>query len=170
VAFLTALAQIYEWMEDREGLIRTLRTLLELKPNDAELCREARAAAERPQLLERAAELGCREPRVYRVLAETRARREAPRGRGGALPAVPRARPGDAESHFALGELTGDRSEYDLAWSLLAAGERKIRARILIYARSSRRRSRSSKEDRTGRRSSTSSSSSRGSRRRCSIP
>jgi tetratricopeptide (TPR) repeat protein len=40
---------------------------------------------------------------------------------------------GDAESHFALAELTGDASEYQLAWSLLPPGERKIRIRILIW-------------------------------------
>jgi tetratricopeptide (TPR) repeat protein len=133
VAFLTALAQIYEWMENREGLIRTLRTLLELKPNDGDLHAKLGLLLNDRKLLERAAELGCREPRVYRVLAEIARAEKRPADAVALYRKFHALDPGDAESHFALGELTGDRSEYDLAWSLLAPGERKIRARILIY-------------------------------------
>ncbi len=133
VAFLSALAQIYEWMEDREALIRTLRTLLELKPNDGDLHAKLGLLLNDRKLLERAAELGCREPRVYRVLAEIARAERRPADAVALYRKFHALDPGDAESHFALGELTGDRSEYDLAWSLLPPGERKIRARILIY-------------------------------------
>jgi len=133
VAFLTALARTYEWMGDREALIRTLRTLLELRPEDGDLHAKLGLLLEDRKLLERAAALGCREPRVYRMLAEI-ARSEKRSADAAALYRKFHAlAPGDAESHFALGELTGDAWEYDLAWSLLPPGERKIRARILIH-------------------------------------
>ena len=131
--YLAALVQVYEWMEDREGLIRTLRELLALRPNDPELCARLGLLLNDRALLERAAKLGCREPRIYRMLADFARAENRPKDAIEFYRRYHALDPGDAESHFALAELTGDASEYALAWSLLQPGDRKIRIRILIW-------------------------------------
>jgi tetratricopeptide (TPR) repeat protein len=131
--YLSALVQIYEWMEDRAGLIRTLQALLPLRPDDGDLHAKLGLLLNDRKLLERAAALGCKESRVYRILAELAREEKRPADAVTLYRKFHALDPGDAESHFALGELAGDRAEYDLAWSLLPPGERKIRARILIY-------------------------------------
>jgi tetratricopeptide (TPR) repeat protein len=132
-ACLAALAHIYEWMQDREAQIRTLKTLLALRPDDAELHAKLGLLLNDRKLLERAAALGCRSARVYRMLAEYARAEKRPQDAVALYRKYHALDPGDAESHFALGELSGDPAEYDRAWSLLAPGERKIRARILIH-------------------------------------
>ena len=131
--YLAALARICEWMGDREGMIRALRGLLALRPNDGDLCAKLGLLLNDRMLLERAAALGCREPRIYRMLADIARTEGRPQDAIGHYRRFHELDPGDAESHFALAELTGDRAEYDLAWSLLPPGERKIRIRILIW-------------------------------------
>jgi tetratricopeptide (TPR) repeat protein len=131
--YLTALAQVYNWMGDRQAQLRTLRELLALRPNDGDLHAKLGLLLNDRALLERAASLGCRDARVYRILAEFARAERRPADAIALYRKYHALNPGDAESHFALGELSGDRAEYDLAWSLLAPGERKIRARILIY-------------------------------------
>jgi cytochrome c-type biogenesis protein CcmH/NrfG len=68
--YLAALARVCEWMGDREGMIQALKQLLALQPNDAELCAKLGLLLNDRKLLERAAELGCKEPRIYRMLAD----------------------------------------------------------------------------------------------------
>jgi tetratricopeptide (TPR) repeat protein len=131
--YLAALVQVYEWMEDREGLIRALRELLAIRPNDPELCAKLGLMLNDRALLERAARLGSREPRIYRMLADLARTENRPKDAVEYYRTFHRLDPGDAESHFALAELTGDPSEYALAWSLLQPGDRKIRLRILIW-------------------------------------
>jgi tetratricopeptide (TPR) repeat protein len=131
--YLAALVQVYEWMEDREGLIRTLRELLAIRPQDAELCAKLGLLLNDRALLERAAKLGSRESRIYRMLADFARAENRPKDAIDFYRRYHLLDPGDAESHFALAELTGDASEYALAWSLLQPGDRKIRIRILIW-------------------------------------
>jgi tetratricopeptide (TPR) repeat protein len=131
--YLAALVQVYEWMEDREGLIRTLRELLAIRPQDGELCAKLGLLLNDRALLERAAKLGSREPRIYRMLADFARAEHRPKDAIDFYRRYHKLDPGDAESHFALAELTGDASEYELAWSLLQPGDRKIRIRILIW-------------------------------------
>jgi tetratricopeptide (TPR) repeat protein len=131
--YLASLVQVYEWMEDREGLIRTLRELLAIRPRDAELCARLGLLLNDRALLERAAQLGTREPRIYRILADFARAENRPKDAIEHYRRYHKLDPGDAESHFALAELTGDPAEYALAWSLLQPGDRKIRIRILIW-------------------------------------
>jgi tetratricopeptide (TPR) repeat protein len=131
--WLAALARACEWMEDRAGMIDALRALLPLRPDDLELCAKLGLLLNDRKLLEKAAALGCKDPRVYRMLAEFA---RAENRRQDAIAWYRRFHSldkGDSESHFALGELCGDAAEYDLAWRLLPPDERKIRVRILIH-------------------------------------
>lgn len=130
---LEALARVCEWMGDREGMIRALQALLVLRPNDAELCAKLGLLLNDRKLLERAAALGCKEPRIYRMLADIARNEHRLQDAIAHYRRYHQLDFGDAESHFALAELTGDASEYELAWSLLPPGERKIRIRILIW-------------------------------------
>src|SRR6185295_1774560 len=68
--WLAALAQAYEWLEDQPALIAALRSLLALRPKDAELHAKLGLLLNDRALLLRAAELGCRNARVYRMLAD----------------------------------------------------------------------------------------------------
>src|SRR5204862_338342 len=101
VKYLTALARVCEWMGDREGMIRALKELLALRPNDAELCAKLGLLLNDRKLLERAAALGCKEPRIYRMLADIA------RSEHRLQDAIAHYRRyhqldfGDAESHFA---------------------------------------------------------------------
>src|SRR6185503_21304177 len=117
------------------GMIRALKELLALRPNDAELCAKLGLLLNDRKLLERAAELGCREPRIYRMLADIARNEHRPQDAIRYYRRYHELDRGDAESHFALAELTGDSAEYALAWELLPPGERKIRIRILIWKR-----------------------------------
>lgn len=130
---LEGLARVCEWMGDREGMIRALQGLLALRPNDAELCAKLGLLLNDRKLLERAAALGCREPRIYRMLADIARNEHRPQDAIQYYRRFHELDPGDAESHFAIAELTGDALEYERAWSLLPPGERKIRIRILIW-------------------------------------
>ncbi|RPH45139.1 MAG: hypothetical protein EHM91_07795 [Planctomycetota bacterium] len=120
-------------MGDREGMIRALQELLALRPNAGELCAKLGLLLNDRALLERAAKLGSREPRIYRMLADFARAEKRPKDAIEVYRKYHLLDPGDAESHFALAELTGDPSEYALAWSLLQPGDRKIRIRILIW-------------------------------------
>lgn len=131
--YVAALAQIYEWMGDRENHLRALQALLELRPRDGDLCAKLGLLLNDRKLLERAAELGCGEPRIYRMLAEIARTENRPGDAAGHYRRYHQLDPGDAESHFALAELTGDAGEYELAYRLLSPGERRIRIRILIW-------------------------------------
>jgi tetratricopeptide (TPR) repeat protein len=130
--YLTALARVCEWMGDREGMIQALKQLLALQPNDAELCAKLGLLLNDRKLLERAAALGCKEPRIYRMLADIARQEHRPQDAIAYYRRYHQLDVGDAESHFALAELTGDAAEYELAWRLLGPGDRKIRIRILI--------------------------------------
>jgi len=131
--YITALARVCEWMGDREGMIQALKALLALRPNDADLCAKLGLLLNDRKLLERAAALGCREPRIYRMLADIARQENRPKDAIAHYRRFHELDVGDAESHFALAELTGDRAEYELAWRLLGPGDRKIRIRILIW-------------------------------------
>jgi len=131
--YLEALARVCEWMGDQEGMIRALKELLALRPNDAELCAKLGLLLNDRKLLERAAALGCKEARIYRMLADIARSEHRPQDAIAYYRRYHQLDVGDAESHFALAELTGDAAEYALAWSLLPPGERKIRIRILIW-------------------------------------
>lgn len=131
--YLASLAEIYGWMGDEANRIKTLLALLELRPRDAELCAMLGLLLNDRKLLERAAELGSKEPRIYRVLADIARTENRPKDAVAYYRRFHQLDPGDGESHFALAELTGDAAEYELALRLLPPEERKIRIRILIW-------------------------------------
>lgn len=131
--YLLALAEHYEWLGRKEDYVRTLRVLLELRPRDAELHAKLGLFLSDKALLERALALGSREPLVLRRLAEIARGERRVRDAVELYRAYHRLKDDDPESHFALAELTGDPAEYRLAWDLLPPGEKRIRARILVW-------------------------------------
>lgn len=132
-ACLRALADLYEALGRKEDLVRTLRTLVDVSPRDAELHARLGLILSDRLLLERAVGLGSREPLVVRRLAEIARGERRTADAVAYFRAYHRLRDDDAETHFALAELTGDAAEIQRAWDLLPPGEKRIRARILIW-------------------------------------
>jgi tetratricopeptide (TPR) repeat protein len=131
--YLRALVDLYEWRGRPDLAADTLRVLLQKFPNDAELWGRLGFLTRDREALERAASLGSKDPRILRWLGDLAYSEKRPADAIRHYRAYHRLKDDDYESHFILGELTGDASEIDRAWSLLPPDERRVRLRILIW-------------------------------------
>ncbi|HXG60830.1 MAG TPA: tetratricopeptide repeat protein, partial [Planctomycetota bacterium] len=129
--YLLALSEILQALGRLDEAAGILARLLERRPDDALLLGALGLLRSDRALLERARARGSRDPRVYKRLAEI-ARAEYRRADAAEhYREYHRLRDDDPQSHFALGELTGDPAEFRRAWELLPPGERRLRARLL---------------------------------------
>lgn len=130
--YALALAKLYEQLGRREEAASFLRIALARHPDDPGLLARLGLLVSDTAALERAVALGSRDARVTRKLAEIARAERRTEDAVRWYREHHRLKDDDPETHFALGELTGDRKEFDRAWELLPPGEHRIRARILV--------------------------------------
>lgn len=129
--YLLALAGVLQGLGKFDEAAGLLARLLERRPKDVALLGTLGLILSDRRLLEQARAGGSKDPRVYKRLAEL-AREEYRRADAVRhYREYHRLRDDDPQSHFALGELTGEDAEFRRAWELLPSGERRLRARLL---------------------------------------
>lgn len=133
VAALRLLADLHEWAGRPAELEAVLRRLAALEPDDPGLLARLGLVARDRSLLERAWDLGARDPRILRALADIAVLERRKEDAIALLRRYLALRPEDFEAQFALAELTRDPADYARTWAVLPPDEMRIRARLLMH-------------------------------------